>query len=45
MTIAEVFRAVRFACKPYLTRFAAEKACAMVHFNVPWGGGRVTGYV
>ena len=36
MTVSEVFRAARFAYKPYLTRFDAEWGCHLAHFHVSW---------
>lgn len=36
MSVAEVFRAARFAFRPYLTRFDAEWGCHLAHFHVPW---------
>lgn len=36
MTVAEVFRAARFANRAYLTRFDAEWGCHLAHFHVSW---------
>lgn len=36
MSVAEVFRAARFAHRPYLTRFDAEWGCHLAHFHVRW---------
>lgn len=36
LTIAEVFRAVRFAYRPFKTRMDAEWACHLANFRQPW---------
>lgn len=36
LTIAETFRAVRHAYRPYKTRMAAEWACHLANFRQPW---------
>lgn len=36
LTIAETFRAARFAYKPYRTRMDAEWACHLANFRQPW---------
>ncbi len=37
MTVGQVFRAARYAYKPYLSRFDAEWGARHAHFQVPWG--------
>ncbi|UVC08026.1 ATP-binding cassette domain-containing protein [Rhizobium sp. TH2] len=36
LTIAETFRAARYAYKPYKTRMDAERACHLANFRQPW---------
>jgi branched-chain amino acid transport system ATP-binding protein len=36
LTIAETFRAARFAYRPYKTRMDAERACHLANFRQPW---------
>lgn len=36
LTIAETFRAARYAYKPYKTRMDAERACHLASFRQPW---------
>jgi len=36
LTIAETFRAARYAFRPFKTRMDAEWACHMVNFRQPW---------
>jgi ABC-type branched-subunit amino acid transport system ATPase component len=36
MTIAETFRAARYAYRPYKTRMEAEWACHLANFRQPW---------
>ena len=36
LTIAEAFRAARYAYKPYKTRMDAERACFLANFRQPW---------
>jgi len=36
LTIAETFRAARYAYRPYKTRMDAEWACHMANFRQPW---------
>lgn len=36
LTIAETFRAARYAYKPYKTRIDAERACHLANFRQPW---------
>ena len=36
LTIAETFRAARYAYKPYKTRMDAERACFLANFRQPW---------
>jgi branched-chain amino acid transport system ATP-binding protein len=36
LTIAETFRAARYAYRPYKTRMDAERACHLANFRQPW---------
>jgi ABC-type branched-subunit amino acid transport system ATPase component len=36
LTIAETFRAARYAYRPYKTRMDAERACYLANFRQPW---------